>query len=176
LGLESVTKLWLEQMQKSDPNLQKLLPVQNFYHTPIMTASWLASVPQLLEVFNLPRLIDRIIARGKDLPPQMIADLQQLLTKLKSGNQEERKDSNDVALNRIGSETFQFSTSTKLLISLTVTMLVANLIAPDSAFAKGSSSYSSGGNSELGWGFAGMIMTTLGVIWLANLYADSDSK
>lgn len=176
LGLESVTKLWLEQMQKSDPNLQKLLPVQNFYHTPIMTASWLASVPQLLEVINLPRLIDRIITRGKDLPPQAIADLQQLLTKLKSGNQEERKDSNDVALNRIGSETFQFSTSTKLLISLTVTMLVANLIAPDSAFAKGSSSYSSGGNSELGWGFAGMIMTTLGVIWLANLYADSDSK
>jgi hypothetical protein len=55
-------------------------------------------------------------------------------------------------------------------------MLVANLIAPDSAFAKGSSSYSSGGNSELGWGFAGMIMTTLGVIWLSNLYADSDSK
>ncbi|GBO55425.1 spermidine synthase [Pseudanabaena sp. lw0831] len=177
LRLESVAKLWLEQMQKSHPDLQKLLPVQNPYHTPRMTASWLGSVPQLLEQINLPRLIDRIITRGKDLPPQAIADLKQLLTKLQSRSQEERIDeSSDVVPNRIGSETFQFSTSTKLLISLTVTMLVANLIAPDSVFAKGSSGYASGGDSELGWGFAGLIMTTIGFVWLSNLYADSDSK
>ncbi len=177
LRLESVAKLWLEQMQNSHPDLQKLLPVQNPYHTPRMTASWLGSVPQLLEQINLPRLLDRIIARGKDLPPHAIADLKQLLTKLQSGNQEERNGSNDVALNRIGSETLQFSTSTKLLISLTVTMLVANLIAPDSVFAKGSTGFVSGsGDSELGWGFAGIIMTTIGVVWLSNLYADSDSK
>ncbi|MFM7602942.1 MAG: spermine synthase [Pseudanabaena sp.] len=176
LRLESVAKLWLEQMQKSHPDFQKLLPVQNPYHTPRMTASWLGSVPQLLEQINLPRLLDRIITRGKDLPPQAIADLKQLLTKLQSGNQGELEERTDVALNRIASEPFQFSTSTKLLISLTVTMLVANLIAPDSVFAKGSSSYSSGSDSELGWGFAGLIMTTIGFVWLSNLYGDSDSK
>jgi spermidine synthase len=192
LQLESVAKLWLEQTQKSHPDLQKLLPVQNPYHTPRMTASWLGSVPQLLEQINLPRLIDRIISRGKDLPPQAIADLKQLLTRLRSGNQEECKEScedgcedrNDVALNRIDSKAFQFSTSTKLFISLTVTMLVANLIAPDSVFAKGSSSYSrgvgsnnysSGVGSNNGWGFAGMIMAAIGVVWLCNLNRDSDS-
>jgi spermidine synthase len=174
MRLESVAKLWLEQMQKADPDLQKLLPVQNPYHTPKMTVSWLGSVPQLLEQINLPRLIDRIIARGKNLSPQAIADLQQLLTKLQSGNQEANGGNRDLALNR--SKSFQFSTSTKLLISITVTMLVANLIAPDSVFAKGSSSYSSGGDSELGWGFAGLIMTTAGIVWLSNLYADADSK
>jgi len=177
MRLESVAKLWLEQIQNSHPDLQKLLPVQNPYHTPRMTASWLASVPQLLEQINLPRLIDRIITRGKDLPPQAIADLKQLLTKLQSAKQEERiKDSNDLAFNRIDSESFQLSTSIKLLISLTVTMLVANLIAPDSVFAKGSSSYASGDDSELGWGFTGLMMTTIGVVWLCNLYADADSK
>ena len=180
LRLESVVKLWLEQMQKSHPDFQKLLPVQNPYHTPRMTASWLGSVPQLLEQINLPRLIDRIITRGKDLPPQAIADLQQLLTKLQSGNQEERiEEKSNLTLNRIGSEAFQFSTSTKLLISLTVTMLVANLIAPDSVFAKGysrSSSSSGYGGDSGGWGFAGLIMTTIGFVWLSNLYADSDSK
>lgn len=180
LRLESVARLWLDQIQKSYPDFQKLLPVQNPSHTPRMTASWLGSVPQLLEQINLPRLLDRIIARGKDLPPQAIADLKQLLTKLQSGNQEARfGDSSDVALNRIGSETFQFSTSTKLLISLTVTMLVANLIAPDSVFAKSSSSFSSsssGDDTGVGWGFAGLIMTGAGVVWLSKLYGDSDSK
>ena len=176
LQLESVAKLWLEQMQNSHPDFQRLLPVQNPYHTPRMTASWLGSVPQLLEQINLPRLLERIITRGKDLPPQAIADLKQLLTKLQSGRQEEREENNDVALNRIGSETFQFSTSTKLLISLTVTMLVANLIAPDSVFAKGSSSFVGGGDSELGWGFAGVIMTTIGIVWLSSLYENLDSK
>ncbi len=180
LRLESVARLWLDQIQKSYPDFQKLLPVQNPSHTPRMTASWLGSVPQLLEQINLPRLLDRIIARGKDLPPQAIADLKQLLTKLQSGNQEARfGDSSDVALNRIGSEAFQFSTSTKLLISLTVTMLVANLIAPDSVFAKSSSSFSSsssGDDTGVGWGFAGLIMTGAGVVWLSKLYGDSDSK
>ena len=174
LRLESVTKLWIEQMQKLHPDFQKLLPVQNAYHTPRMTASWLGSVPQLLEQINLPRLLDRIITRGKDLPPQAIADLKQLLTKLQAGKQSE--ESNDVALNPIGSKALQFSTSTKLLISLTVTMLVANLIAPDSVFAKGSSSFSSSDDSELGLGFAGLIMTTAGIVWLSNLYSNSDSK
>lgn len=176
MRLESVAKLWLEQMQKSHPDFQKLLPVQNPYHTPRMTASWLGSVPQLLEQINLPRLLDRIITRGKDLPPQTIADLKQLLTKLKSGNQEAQiADRSDIAL--IGSESFQPSNPTKLLIALTVTMLVANLIAPDSVFAKGSTSYgSSGGGDDLSWGFGGMIMTTIGIVWLSNLYGNSDSK
>ncbi|NUN65665.1 spermine synthase [Pseudanabaena biceps] len=176
LRLESVAKLWLEQMQKSHPDFQKLLPVQNPYHTPRMTTSWLGSVPQLLDQINLPRLLDRIITRGKDLPPQVIADLKQLLTKLKSGNQAEPiEERNDIAL--IGSESFQPSNPTKLLIALTVTMLVANLIAPDSVFAKGSTSFaSSGGDDGLSWGFTGMIMTTIGVVWLCNLNANSDSK
>ena len=177
LRLESVAKLWLEQMQKSNPDFQKLLPVQNPYHTPRMTVSWLGSVPQLLEQINLPRLLDRIITRGKDLPPQAIADLKQLLTKLQSGNQGEREERNDVVLNHIGSETFQFSTSTKLLISLTVTMLVANLIAPDSVFAKGSTGFASSGNDTgFSWGFTGVIITTIGLTWLSNLYTDSDPK
>ena len=175
MRLESVAKLWLEQMQNSHPDFQKLLPVQNPYHTPRMTASWLGSVPQLLDQINLPRLLDRIITRGKDLPPQVIADLKQLLTKLKSGNQTEQiADRSDIAL--VGSESFQPSNSTKLLIALTVTMLVANLIAPDSVFAKGSTSYGSSGDSELGWGFGGLIMTTIGFVWLSNLYENSDSK
>ncbi|PZV19067.1 MAG: spermine synthase [Pseudanabaena sp.] len=174
LRLDSLVKLWLEQMQKLHPDFQKLLPVQNSYHTPRMTASWLGSVPQLLGQINLPRLLDRIITRGKDLPPQAISDLKQLLTKMKSENQEEQiEESNDVALNRIGSETFQFSTSTKLLISLTVTMLVANLIAPDSVFAKGSSGSSSIDDARFGVGF---VMTTIGAVWLSSLYGDSKSK
>jgi len=64
-----------------------------------------------------------------------------------------------------------------LLIALIVTMLVANLIAPDSVFAKGSTSYgSSGGDDGLSWGFTGMMMTMTGVAWLANLNDDSSSK
>lgn len=177
LRLDSVAKLWLEQMQKSQPDLQKLLPVQNPYHTPQMTSTWLGSVPQLLGQIDLPRLLDRIIARGKDLPPQVIADLKQLLTKLRSGNQEKHQESHDLAFNRVDSDSLQSSTSAKLLIALTVTMLVANLIAPDSVFAKGSTSYgSSGGDDGLSWGFTGMMMTIAGVMWLANLNDDSSSK
>ena len=55
-------------------------------------------------------------------------------------------------------------------------LTVANLIAPDSVFAKGSTSYGSRSGDGLSWGFGGMIMTTIGVIWLCNLNADSDSK
>jgi len=82
-----------------------------------------------------------------------------------------------LAFNRIGSDSLQPSTSAKLLIALTVTMLVANLIAPDSVFAKGSTSYgSSGGDDGLSWGFTGMMMTISGIAWLSSLNSDSSSK
>ena len=175
LQLESVARLWLEQMQKSHPDFEKLLPVQHSYHTPKMTAAWLGSVPQLLAQINLPRLIDRAIARGKDLPPQVMADLKQLLAHLQPGD---TKESDRAELDRINSEQSQPSTSTKLLIALTVTMLVANLVAPDSVFAKGSGYYSSGdgGDGSWSWGLTGMMMTIIGFVWLSNLTSNSDSN
>jgi len=84
-----------------------------------------------------------------------------------------------LAFNRIGSDSLQPSTSAKLLIALTVTMLVANLIAPDSVFAKGSTSYGSSGSGDddgLSWGFTGMMMTIAGIEWLSSLNSDSSSK
>ncbi len=189
LQLETMAKLWLDQLNQShtiDPNnidhhaheLNALIPVQHRYHSPRMTREWLGYVRSLLTEIDLNQLINSLLDRAQELPPQLARELKQLGEKIRSGQ----------PLTYISEHT------TELITILSVTLIMANLTAPDSVFAKGfyggssrryggSSSSSScyydadgvyqcGSGGNFGWfGFWTMI---IGGVWLFNLYRNGD--
>ncbi len=177
LKLESMAQVWLEQIYQSSsspdnhPDITKLLPVQHRYHSPKMTSEWLAYLKQLLAEIDLSRLLKSLLERSKELPPQIAGDLKQLAEKLRTGK----------PLPNLPPKTAEF------VMMLSVTLLMANLVTPDTVFAKGhyssgSRSYSSGSTTytseesayvgDVNWGvkFWGLIFTTAGVIWLINIF------
>lgn len=131
LQLESAAKAWIEQSSQS-LDINKLLPIQHRYHTPQMRRELLAYLKQLLAEIDLSRLLNSILARAQELPPQMAQELKSLSDKIRYGQ----------VLSDLSPETSKF------LMMLSVTLLMSNMVAPDAVFAKGyyGGSYSSSGS------------------------------
>lgn len=169
LQLESLARLWLEQAERDELKPERLLPVQHPYHAPHMTAEWLGSAKNLLGQIDLSRLFQKILERSPELPPKVTDDLQRSLADLQVGS----GNSGDLQ----GSDRHTPASTTKVLILLTLTLLVANVVAPDSVFAKGS--YSGSGsidNGDGGFGWLGLFMLIGGTIWLTNLIEESSNN
>lgn len=89
LQLESAAQFWIEKIypdQGSDnvPDITQLLPVRHRYHSPKMTAEWLGYLKQLLAEIDIARLLNSLLERAQELPPQMARDLKQLSDKIRS--------------------------------------------------------------------------------------------
>ncbi|MGA7934320.1 MAG: hypothetical protein WCA35_12295, partial [Kovacikia sp.] len=172
MQLDSMVKVWLTHLQQSPDstpaslNAEQFIPVQHRYHSPKMTQEWAGYLKSLLEEINASQLISSLLERAQELPPQLARDLKQLQQKIKQGQ----------PLTYISEHTGE------LITILAVSLIMANLTAPDAVFAKGfwgggsrsygSSSgggtYYSDGDGSFGWlGFWTMIM---GGMWLWALY------
>ena len=173
LQLESAAQFWIEKIypdQGSDnaPDITQLLPVRHRYHSPKMTAEWLGYLKQLLVEIDIARLLNSLLERAQELPPQLARDLKQLSEKIRSRE----------PLSNLSPKTSEF------LMLLSVTLLMANLVIPDAVFAKGyysggSSGYSSSDisyDSDSGWEFLGYGLTIIGASWLLKLWLSSNDE
>ncbi len=137
LKLESLSKRWLEQFDRVkdanfseesyetlDVNLAELFPVQHRYHDLKMTGEWANYLKQLLAEIDLSRLLSSVLQRSQQLPEKVVKELKDLLEKLHSAS----------PLDRVPPR------MAELLLLLSTTLLMANLVLPDVAFAKGYSS------------------------------------
>jgi spermidine synthase len=163
LDLESVAKFWLENIYAADgekdlPDMQKLVPVRHPYHEPKMTTSWLVHVQELLSEIDIKQLLNSLLNRAQELPPQIAKELKILADKL-NANQ---------PLGTLNPKVVEFITL------LSITLLMTNLVSPDSVFAKGSyhgsSSSSDGYSDSSGDGkLVGFFFTCIGGYWLFNI-------
>jgi len=175
LKLESMAQIWVEAIyHKTDsdnhPDINKLLPVQHRYHSPKMTQEWLAYLKHLLSEIDLSRLLNSLLERGQELPPQIASELKQLADNLQNGK----------SLPNLPPKTAEF------VMMLSVTLLMANLVMPDAVFGKGSyssgsttsSSVDSGSSVYFNWQtkFWGLIVTSIGSMWLYNIFTRSNDE
>lgn len=184
LNLEAIAQQWLAQLDQARPldssnaidssrsdllnvELSNLLPVQHRYHSQPMTDEWLKYIKSLLQTIDGQKLVTSLLDRARELPPQLAQELQHLRSRWQAGQP-------------LG----QLSTShtAEMITLVTVTLLMANLAAPDAVFAKGfsSSGYRSGGSSSDvsyyydddgfgAFGGFGFWMAVIGGLWLFNL-------
>jgi spermidine synthase len=169
LKLESMAQMWLEEIyqsqnsRQSNPDINKLLPVQHRYHSPKMTREWLAYIKHLLSEIDLPQLLNSVLERSRELPPRMANELQQFAQTLRSGK----------PLPSLSPKMAEF------IMMLSVTLLMANLVTPDTVFAKGSSSSGSSsysGESDYdwsGWQIIGLFLAISGGVWLTDIFTRS---
>src|SRR4028118_1874322 len=136
LKLESIAQLWMKTISQdkmsldNQPNIDKLLPVQHRYHSPKMTREWIGYLRHLLSEIDLSRLLNSLLERGQELPPQMASELKQLADNLRTGK----------SMPNLPPKTAEF------VMMLSVTLLMANLVVPDAVLGKGS--YSSGSTTS----------------------------
>lgn len=136
-----------------------------------MTAEWLVYLKQLLAEVDVSRLLNSLLERAQELPPQLAYDLKQLAEKIRSREPLSKLPSN----------------VNEIFMMLSITILMANLVTPDAVFAKGFSSSSreyssnvSGNNISYVSGnpsvkFFGFVLATLGGVWLLKLHFSSSS-
>ncbi|MCF2145163.1 methyltransferase domain-containing protein [Desmonostoc muscorum LEGE 12446] len=168
LDLESVAQFWLENIysyevnSKKSPDINRLLPARHRYHSPKMTSSWLAHLNELLTEIDVKQLLNSLLSRAQELPPQIANELKNLADKINSNQ----------PLAKLPPKTAEFITL------LSVTLLMANLVAPDTVFAKGSysSGSSSGSDDSFNTKFLGFILTGIGGFWLASLFSKSQDE
>lgn len=168
LDLEAVAKFWIENIyanpdtEEDLPDIQQLLPVRHPYHEPKMTTSWLVHIQDLLSEIDAKKLLNSLLSRAQELPPQVARELKNLSDNLKSNQ----------PLATINPKMVEFITL------LSITLLMANLVAPDSVFAKGSYYGSSGSNvsssggsggDDSGWKGFGFVLTYFGGYWLYHI-------
>jgi spermidine synthase len=121
-----------------------------------------------------------VLERSQELPQEIASDLRELQTKLITFQKQLiHKDSVQLiyenSVNPAIRPSFSLTTA-KVIAILSLTLLVANLAAPDAVFAKGSTSFgSSGSGDEISLGFIGLMMTMGGVYWLIHL-ANTEKK
>jgi spermidine synthase len=170
LKLESIAQLWIKTIYQdktaldNQPDIDKLLPVQHRYHSPKMTREWIGYLRHLLSEIDLSRLLNSLLERGQELPPQMASELKQLAENLRTGK----------SMPNLPPKTAEF------VMMLSVTLLMANLVVPDAVFGKGShssgstsySSVDSGSSVYFNWEtkFWGLILTSIGAMWLYNVF------
>lgn len=180
LQLESLSKRWLEHFDRVkaadlsenssealDLNLAELFPVQHRYHDLKMTEEWANYLKQLVAEVDLSRLLSSVLKRSQQLPEKVVKELKDVLEKLRS----------DSPLDRVSPRMAEF------VLLLSTTLLMANLVLPDVAFAKGYSSDSgySGGyrlydntyyeENDYTLKTIGLFITILSVGWLYAICA-----
>lgn len=130
LTVESISQLWVEQISHKltnnsqgipQLNLQQLLPIQHRYHNQKMQKEWINYYQKILGEINWNKLLNAVLKKAKNLPNQITLEVEKLIKSL-----EEK-----TGITHISAFTLQF------LIGLSVTLLLANIIHPDSVFAKG---------------------------------------
>jgi spermidine synthase len=180
MSLESLAQSWLRQIESNPNNL--LIPAQHHSHTPEVAQVWLGRAKQLLTQIDFSRLIAKLLERSTELPQEIVADLHTLQTNF-ANFQQTKQSSQQEALEKIYAKSAvkpSFNlTAAKVIAILSLTLLVANLAAPDAVFAKGSTSSFVGSSSSddgSGLGFLGLMMTVGGIFWLINLYNDPNQK
>ncbi len=178
MSLDALAKVWLNQLESNPEKLQ--IPAQHHSQTPEISQEWLERVKQLLNQIDLSRLIAKLLERSQELPQEIAADLRELQIKLTNFQVSDlQKFASSPLVDRETSVTRpSFSlTTAKVIAILSLTLLIANLAAPDAVFAKGSSSFASSGSGDgNALGFMGLMMTIGGVCWLINLADDSNQK
>lgn len=162
LELARIAKFWVENIYnpENSPDINQLVPVRHHYHSPKMTTSWLEHLQKLLLQIDGKRLIKSLLERSQKLPPQIAQELQNLADKINSNQ----------SLVNLSPKTAEFITL------LSVTLLMANLVAPDSVFAKGYyhngtyyDSSGSDGESSVFTKFFGLMLMSIGGFWLAGI-------
>ncbi len=172
MSLDNLARAWLNQLESNPDAL--LIPAQHHSHTPQISQEWLGRVKQLLNQIDLPRLIAKLLERSQELPREVIDDLREFQTKLTNfqqrlSQQNSQQDfSQAIYLDDSNKPSFSLTTA-KVIAILALTLLVANLAAPDAVFAKGSTVGGSVDGDGIGLGFIGLMMTMGGVYWLINL-------
>lgn len=165
LELENIAKFWLENIYSTSesPELNRLLPARHRYHNSKMTSAWLAYIKEILAEIDIKSLLNSLLSRAQELPPQIAHELQQLAKKINSNQ----------PLNQISPKTAEF------IMLLSLTLLMANLVAPDSVFAKGSyysNSDYSGGDSGIDGKIFGLTLIGVGGFWLFNIFTRSSDE
>lgn len=180
MNLDNLARAWLKQLESNPDAL--LIPAQHHSHTPQISQEWLGRVKQLLNQIDLPRLIAKLLERSQALPREVADDLRQFQTKLTSFQQQLSQQnsppdsSQAIYLNDSNKPSFSLTTA-KVIAILSLTLLVANLAAPDAVFAKGSTVFgSSGDGNGISLGLIGLMMTMGGVYWLINLANNPEKK
>ncbi|QYX31200.1 spermine synthase [Sphaerospermopsis torques-reginae] len=166
LDLESVAKFWLENIyaapdaEKDLPDINQFVPVRHPYHEPKMTTSWLDNLQGLLSEIDINKLLNTLLTRAQELPPQIASELRHFADKIKYNQ----------PLGTLNPKMVEFITL------LSITLLMTNLVAPDSVFAKGSyygrssSSSSSSYNDGTGDGkIIGFIFTLFSSYWIYSI-------
>lgn len=178
MSLESLAQAWLNQLESNPEEL--LIPAQHHSQTPQISQEWLTRVKQLLNQIDLSRLIAKLLERSQELPQEIANDLRELQTKL-IVFQKQLTQGDSVQLiyensaNSTTRPTFNLNTA-KVIAILSLTLLVANLAAPDAVFAKGSTSYGGTGGGDAGLGSIGLMMTMGGIYWLIHLANTENRK
>jgi spermidine synthase len=178
MSLEALAQSWLKQLESNPDSL--LIPAQHHSHTPAISQEWLGRAKQLLNQIDFPRLIAKLLERSQELPHEIAHDLRELQNKIIKFQQSAplyEQDSQTISTNSESSPSFNLTTA-KVIAIVSLTLLVANLAAPDAVFAKGSTSSSgfiSNGSDDGsgGLGFWGLMMTVAGIVWLINLANDN---
>jgi len=178
MSLEALAQSWLQQLEANPDSL--LIPAHHHSHTPEISQEWLGRAKQLLNQIDFPRLIAKLLERSQELPHEIAQDLRELQNKIIKFQQSQPLDeehSQAISINSESRPSFNLTTA-KVIAIVSLTLLVANLAAPDAVFAKGSTSSSgfiSNGSDDGsgGLGFWGLMMTVTGVFWLINLANDN---
>lgn len=174
LQLDAIAQVWLQQLRqlrmsdRSELNLEQLIPVQHRYHSPTMNQEWFGYLKHLLNEIDLQQLLTCLLERAQELPPQVVRELRQLIEKVRASQP----------------VTYISEHTAELITILAVTLIMANLSTPDAVFAKGyssggRSSYVSGGSSSGGdsgdFGVVGFFMFFGGIMWLSSLYGNKNN-
>ena len=162
--MESVAKFWLQNIyaapnaDKDLPNINQFVPVRHPYHEPKMTTYWLDNLQGLLSEIDVNKLLNSLLTRVQELPPQIASELRTFADKIKYNQ----------PLGTLNPKMVE------LITLLSITLLMTNLVAPDSVFAKGSyygsrsssSSYNDGtGDSK----WVGFIFTCFSSYWIYSI-------
>lgn len=180
MNLDNLARAWLKQLESNPDAL--LIPAQHHSHTPQISQEWLGRVKQLLNQIDLPHLIAKLLERSQELPREVADDLREFQTKLTNFQQQlsqqnsQQDSSQAIYLNDSNKPSFSLTTA-KVIAILALTLLVANLAAPDAVFAKGSTVFGSSVDGDgIGLGFIGLMMTMGGIYWLINLANNPKKK
>ncbi len=158
------------------------LPVQHFYHTPEMMHLWRGRLQYLLNYLDWRQLVEKLKAKNTELPADDVAKLESIYANMSVV--ESPRNSHiqfpSVPLPKITLS--ELNTATRAVTLVGLTLLLANTVAPDAAFAKGgffgisgSSSSSGGDGGFFSWGLTGLFLTVGGITWLNSL-AETERK
>jgi len=115
----------------------QLMPSLQKDHTPEIIADFIEDPAHFLEAIDLPGLVGRLLRRAKELPAQVVAELELLRDKLQEW---------------AGDHLSLLSLGKRVVTILTLVIVVGNLLYPDAVYGKGHAGHNAGhGVHGAGW-------------------------